>query len=261
MKRKKTSLGCLFWIALILLILVIFLFNKSTIETVLDNTGFLDLFSKKNRTPEVERIETPAEEASRPAAAPAAEPVQTVPEETKSPEPRPEEVVKVVPPEETAPAAGQTAPETPETPVQDARVRRSRLYFVMVDTEGKISLKGVIRPVYYKDSPLTETLNNLLKGLSASELNEGLLTLIPEGTVLRSVAVRDSTAYIDFTEEFLFNSFGQEGYAAQLEQVVFTTLEFSTVKRVQILINGKKQDYMGVEGGIFIGQPLTRESF
>ena len=39
MGRKKSSIGCLFWTALVLLVLVIFLFNRSTIESVLDKTG------------------------------------------------------------------------------------------------------------------------------------------------------------------------------------------------------------------------------
>lgn len=253
MKRKKSSIGCLFWIALILLILVIFLFNRSTIQTVLDNTGFLNLFQDEPSQPEISRIEEdpPQNEKLQPAPkTPAAEkpaPTEEIPVEVVIPSAEKEDV----PPE-----AGATTDS-----IQEAKVRRSRLYFVMVDAEGNISLKGVVRPVYYKDSPLTETMNNLLKGLSTAEINMGLLSLIPDGTVLNSVLVRDGTAYLDFSENFLFNSFGVEGYTAQVQQTVFTALEFSTVKRVQILINGKKQDYMGIEGGIFIGEPLTRESF
>ena len=63
---------------------------------------------------------------------------------------------------------------------------------------------------------------------------------------------------MDFSENFLFNSFGLEGYMGQLKQIIYTATEFPTVKRVQILIEGQVKSYLGE--GIFIGNPLTRET-
>lgn len=264
MKRRKSSLGCLFWIALILLFIVIFLFNKGRIESVLENTGFWDKIGRDGSPPEVERVEEPPVTPGRGTETPAVPPAPApAPPAAPSPPPRPAEtppetVVEVLVPEETAPREEPPA----QAPPADTRVRRSRLYFVNVDPQGgTITLEGVIRPIHYKDSPLTETLNSLLKGLSTSELNEGLLSLIPEGTKLNSASVRDGIAYLDFSDDFLFNSFGMEGYAAQLQQVVYTAMEFTNVRGVQILINGKRQEYMSIEGGIYIGQPLSKKDF
>jgi spore germination protein GerM len=69
--------------------------------------------------------------------------------------------------------------------------------------------------------------------------------------------VRGSTAYISFSEEFQYNTFGVEGYAAQLRQIVWTVTEFTNVSDVQILIEGRRVDYLGE--GIWIGSPLDRD--
>ena len=147
-----------------------------------------------------------------------------------------------------------------EIPEPDKKVRRSKLYFIEISESGDISLKGIVRPVYFVDSPLTETVKTLLEGLSSSELNMGLISLIPEQTKLLSINIKDGIAYLNFSDSFRFNSFGKEGYNAQLKQVVYTATEFSTIKSVQILIDGVKIDYMGPEG-VFIGNPLSRSDF
>ena len=58
----------------------------------------------------------------------------------------------------------------------------------------------------------------------------------------------------------MYNRFGIEGYAGQLKQVVYTATTFPTVQDVQILIEGETRDYLGGEG-VFIGRPLSRNSF
>jgi spore germination protein GerM len=129
-----------------------------------------------------------------------------------------------------------------------------------VQPDGAIQLKSVIRPVQYTDAPLTSTLQALLAGPTSAEVNQGLLSLISPGTRLLKVYIREGTAYLDFSEAFRFNSLGKEGLAAQLKQVVYSATEFSTVKRVQILIDGRSADYLGPEG-LYIGKPLGRDSF
>jgi spore germination protein GerM len=86
------------------------------------------------------------------------------------------------------------------------------------------------------------------------------MSLVAPAARLRKAQVKDGTAYLDFSEDFRFNSLGKEGLSAQLEQVVYSATEFPTVKRVQILLEGKTEDYLGPEG-LFIGKPLSRDSF
>jgi spore germination protein GerM len=51
---------------------------------------------------------------------------------------------------------------------------------------------------------------------------------------------------------------GLEGLLAQLQQVVRTATQFSTVDAVQILIEGQNEEYLGGDG-VYIGEPLTPE--
>ena len=149
----------------------------------------------------------------------------------------------------------------PSAPTEERPVlRKTRLFFLSVDQNGNILMKGVIRPIPQSDSPLRDALEILLKGPTSQEINLGLLTMIPEGTTLRGVTVRGDVAYVDFSESFRFNSLGIDGMKAQLRQVVYAATEFPTVKKVQFLIEGKKVDYLGTEG-VSIKDPLSRSSF
>lgn len=84
-----------------------------------------------------------------------------------------------------------------------------------------------------------------------------MVSLIPSGTRILSATVRGNTAYINFSEDFQYNTYGVEGYAAQLKQIVWTATEFPNVENVQILIEGRRVDYLGE--GIWIGSPLNRD--
>jgi len=135
-----------------------------------------------------------------------------------------------------------------------------RLFFIKVNDEGEISLKSVLRQIDNSETPLSSAVNELLKGPGPGELSSDVLSLIPEGSRLLGARIENGIAYLNFNEQFRFNNLGLEGYKAQLEQIVYTTTEFSTVNKVQILIEGQKVDYLGGEG-FPVGKPLGRESF
>jgi spore germination protein GerM len=126
------------------------------------------------------------------------------------------------------------------------------------DPDVTLMRTRVNRTLPLSDSPLLDVLEALLRGPSAEEQRRGLISLIPDGAKTLRAEVRGETAYISFNEEFMFNIYSTEGYAAQLQQVVWTATEFSNVKNVQILIEGRRIDYLGE--GIWIGSPLGRES-
>ena len=263
MARKRNTIGCLFYVALVLLVLVIFLFNRARVQQVIEKTGFARLFQKKQAAP-VEVVVAP----------PAAEPAATArngdkpgaaPEGTPRGGNRPgsgpgstpaDVIVELAKPSASAQqGAGSKGQEAPSL-----RTRQARLFFIAVKPDGEIQLKSVIRPVKYTDAPLTSTLQALLAGPTPAEVNQGLMSLVAPAARLRKAQVKDGTAYLDFSEAFRFNSLGKEGLSAQLQQVVYSATEFSTVKRVQILLEGKTEDYLGPEG-LFIGKPLSRDSF
>ena len=162
----------------------------------------------------------------------------------------------------TAAPAGTAAPAASQRVASVPRptARKARLFFTVVDPAGVLELKSVIRSIPASDSPLHDTLESLLKGPTAQEMNLGLVSMIPTDARLRSVAVKDDTAVIDFSEGFRFNSQGLDAMNAQLRQVVYAATEFPSVRRVQIRIEGQTVRYLGTEG-MRLDQPLTRDSF
>ena len=254
-KKKKASLGCLFWVALILLVLVVFLFNRERINTVLDETGFREyLFTQDTQEPEVQRVEPETQQQDSSSSSDGQSEAPR-PEEAESEREEEQQVeIKVDTPQKDETADSDSS----EKPRIDKRMRKSALYFVEITDSGSIKLQRIVRPIYYTDAPLTKTLQTLIEGLTADELNRGLLNLIPQDSRIRKVWVEDSTAFVDFNEAIRFNQFGTEGLHTQLRQIVYTATEFQTVDSVQILINGNKIDYLASEG-IFVGEPLSRE--
>lgn len=139
-------------------------------------------------------------------------------------------------------------------------LRKTVIYWIQVDSDGKLVRKTAIRMLPKSNVPMSDALEAQFTMPVFDEARQGLRTLIPAGTKLRSAWVKDGVAFINVSEEFQFNQYGIEGALAQLSQVVFTATEFPTVKSVQFLIEGEKKDYLGAEG-VWIGSPLSRSSF
>jgi germination protein M len=279
--RRRVSLGVLFWIALILLVLVVFLANRSNIAEVLDSTGLVnvlrDRFTADSEVEDlssepvvVEPVEedprqvvfdtAPTDVVSEPEAAPL---VQSEPALTERPRKTPAaETAREEPVVETVrqPSSDPVVQRAPSPDPTKPNRLMADLYFITVNSDGRIHARNVVRPVYYDSSPLTETINALIAGPTGDELDSGLLNLIPEGTALLSAHVEDGVAYLNFNQAFRFNSMGAEGTVAQLLQIIYSSTEFPTVDSVQFLVEGEQLEYLTGEG-IYIGEPLGRDTF
>jgi germination protein M len=260
MKKKKRAaspaLGCLFWIALALVLVAVALAVR---EPVMRNVrSVLGLpsaeVSAASRQPTATRPSTGGSAAPPAAATPArpGPPAATAPAPTTA-----------APAASPAPAAGTPAPAAASPPPaaapRPAHTRTAQLWFVKVDDDGSIELAPVKRALTVGDSPLGDNLAALLAGPTPAESRAGVVSLIPTGTAVRSVTVKGDTAVIDFNEQFRFNALGIEGLRAELRQVVWAATEFPTVSRVQVLIEGRHVDYLAPEGAA-VGQPLGRDS-
>jgi spore germination protein GerM len=138
-----------------------------------------------------------------------------------------------------------------------ADIRERFVYFMRVDADGVLVRAQEKRQMKNSTSPLLDTINVLLAGPAIAEGARGITTLIPEGTVLINAAVRGSTAVLNFNENFMFNSYGAEGYLAQLRQIVWTAAEFPSVRNVQFLVEGQRVNFLG--DNIRLDQPISRE--
>jgi len=267
---KKETQGSqviiIFWLVFIIIIIGVFMLNVETIQKNFNvfvtrltapsgaEQELLASESEAEILAETERRNTPVVVIEPPAPTPTPTPAPTVTPPVEAP---------VTPPRQ--PTRTQTPPVTQPTPtvtppVQPAVQTRDRVvYYTQVNNDGQILHSRVTRRVPVSDSPMLDALNVLLRGPSAEELNRGIINLIPQNTRILSTTVRGNTAYISFSEDFLFNTFGVEGYVAQLRQIVWTVTEFQNVRDVQILIEGRRYDYLGE--GIWIGSPINRQSF
>jgi spore germination protein GerM len=237
---------------------ILFMVNRERISNTIRNAPFPSWFLSKEQV-NAATPESTAASSNGPASLSAISAQNT-------PEPL---TVNVAPPsviepsastiEESVPIAIQDVPET-AVPELTAPVATSpqTLYFIRVDQDGTILRSRITRTAPSSNSPLLNALQTLVNGPGSDEQGQGLISLIPEETKILSVNIRGETAYIDMSEEFQYNSYGREGYVAQLHQIVWTATEFSSVKNVQLLIEGRRVDWLSE--GIWIGSPLNRTS-
>jgi spore germination protein GerM len=160
---------------------------------------------------------------------------------------------------ETLPAATEEKLPDQSSQSQPVQTRERVIYFTRIDNDGQILQSRIVRRLPASETPMQDVLNVMLTGPTAEELTRGIINFIPQNTRLLSATIRGNTAYINFSEDFMFNTFGVEGYVAQLRQIVWTVTEFPNVNDVQILIDGRRLDYLGE--GIWIGSPINRQSF
>ena len=135
-----------------------------------------------------------------------------------------------------------------------------KIYFARIDKNGYVNIQETTRTVPETEYQLYETIKVLLEGVSNQESENGLVSFIPKNAELIYVQIKNNIAYINFNESFLEQEYGLEGARIQLQQIVYTATEFPEIHSVQILINERKETFLG-ETGFFIGRELKREMF
>ncbi len=262
---KKNGAGCLIWLVMFLVTLLLFVLNWNKIQETIKSTGFSDAIKLPGlKDPGSKPLEAPVPgtgDGSQPTRVdpPAARPGGGEPSVTQPAAPVTKPGSVAVKPAD--PGTKPTTTAKPATPMEQVKSTRvATLFFIRVDDDGTISRHDVQRTVSVSDSPMSDALEALMAGPDADEISRGFISLIPSGTRLLSAQVRGSTAYLDFNDAFMYNRYGVEGYAGQLKQIVYTATMYPTVKDVQILIDGQKREYLGGDG-VYIGKPLSRASF
>jgi spore germination protein GerM len=283
MAGKKAGRGgwLLFWLAFFIGITLLFMLNLERIKATLEGTGVADRLFRPAETENPEEPEEPGRLPGRPEE-PGGAPAASSPVEPEL-DRRIQELAEDASRDGNAAAARRTGQSTAgadessgggpsgtgpqvsagrETPpaappsVPAGKIVERPIYLMKVDTTGAILWTRVKRDLPASDSPLQDVLESLIKGPSAAEEKQGLISLIPAASRILYATVRGGTAYVSFSEDFLFNTYGVEGYAGQRRQIVLTATEFSNVNDVQILIDGKRIDYLGE--GVWIGSPVGR---
>jgi len=274
---KGSQVVVVFWLVFVIVIISVFMLNTEVIkrnfnlfrtrlttpagaeEELLDEDEEPSVVVREQPPAAVERqTPPPAAVATERETRPQTQTEPQKPAEQRPAEQRPAEQRPAEQPARTQPQTQTPTQPQPQTP-PPAQTRDRAIYFTQIDKDGQILQSRVTRRISVSDSPMQDALNVMLAGPSADEINRNILNMIPQGTRILSATVRGNTAYINFSEDFLFNTFGVEGSVAQLRQIVWTVTEFQNVKEVQILVEGRRLDYLGE--GIWIGSPISRQSF
>ncbi len=87
-------------------------------------------------------------------------------------------------------------------------------------------------------------LEELLKGPTEEEKEQGFFTSLNPGVKIQSLNIKDEVAYVDFDEQLEFQVGGSCRVAAIRAQIIQTLKQFSTIKDVVISINGRTEDIL-----------------
>jgi len=235
-QKLRRYWAILFWLAFLIVIYGLFLFNREAISNSFQIIREERMMAREN--------------VAVPLPPPPLIPVQPAPQQLPPPPPVTLPETPLIPLEPAPPLA------LPPGPVE---LRERTLYFTQVDRGGSIFRTGVSRSLPLSATPMTDVLHALIDGPNEEERRRGVISLIPPGTQILSATVRAETAYINFSEDFLYNTYGADGYVGQIRQVIYTVTEFPNVNDVQILIEGQRVDFLGK--GIWIGSPVRRGMF
>ena len=93
--------------------------------------------------------------------------------------------------------------------------------------------------------------------LIAGTKDAQLVSVMPTGTSLRRISIKDKIAYVDFNDSLVKNNTGGSASEMLLVGAIVNTLtEFHDIKKVQIMVDGKKIDT--ISGHMDVGEPLSR---
>ena len=93
--------------------------------------------------------------------------------------------------------------------------------------------------------------------LVAGPKSTELVAVVPKATKVKSVVVKDKTAFVDFSAEIAKRGFaGSSTEILAVGAIVNTLTEFPEVEQVQILVEGKKVDTLF--GHLDVYDPLSR---
>ncbi|MHC1759433.1 MAG: GerMN domain-containing protein [Negativicutes bacterium] len=152
-------------------------------------------------------------------------------------------------------SSGSSAATTVKKPVEPEKPAKVdtipvKIYF------GTHDAKYIIAEVHQLQND-SQLMKRAMEALAAGPGNSSLMAVIPKATKVRSVVLKEKTAFVDFSAEIAKRGFG--GSATEILAVgaiVNTLTEFPGVEQVQILVEGKKVDTL--YGHLDVYDPMSR---
>lgn len=126
-----------------------------------------------------------------------------------------------------------------------AKTVKRQLY--LIDENGYVVPQTIELPVPDSKEVATQALEYLVKDGPVTELlPNGFQAVLPPGTEILGVNIKDGVAIADFSEEF--KDYRPEDELKILQAITWTLTQFDNIDKVKIRINGQDQDTMPVDG-------------
>lgn len=131
-----------------------------------------------------------------------------------------------------------TSPPTPfgagKASAQEKTVSLA-LYYVKFKDNDAFLVREIHRVPYTEDGPRA-ALNELI---NSAPVTEGAVNVLPAGTRLLDVSVKDGLATVNFSREVLSANVGATGEALGIKSIVNTLTEFPEIREVSFQVDGK----------------------
>lgn len=149
----------------------------------------------------------------------------------------------------------------PTQPIQTAQPTQqpsAKIYWLK-DTPKNTELIEVPITLDNKSAQPSQLLEAAFNRLLTESPSAGNFSVIPQGTKLRSVTVKEDGIHLDLSQEFTSGG-GSASMVGRLAQVVYTATSIEPNAKLWISVDGKPLKLLGGEG-LQVAQPITREIF
>lgn len=127
----------------------------------------------------------------------------------------------------------------PEEEISNSQLRQTiiTLYF-MNKEKGELEPEArQIDAIMLLENPYEVLVNMLIEGPK----NENLIGIIPQGTKINNIEIKEGIVHIDFSEEFINEqTLGKEQEKMIINSILKTLIELREVNGIKILINGEE---------------------
>jgi len=131
-----------------------------------------------------------------------------------------------------------------------ADTMRLTVYYATADA---MYLSPEVKVVPKTDHPAQNAMELLLQDPKSHEL----VKVMPDGTKIRGLTIKDHVAFVDFNDKLAKNNGGGSTTEMLIVGAIVNTLtEFPDIHKVQILVEGKKVDTLS--GHMDLSEPLSR---
>ncbi len=150
------------------------------------------------------------------------------------------------------------APKQDAKPVvTEVKQEQKNISFIVYRAASDGSEKLLPEKITMKDNGKSLPENALIALVSTKPQDAKMDDVVPIGTKVRSLKIdKDGTAYADFSKELAKKGQGSYGELMLCYAITNTLTEFKQIKRVQILVEGKK--VVTLSGHMDIEDPLER---